>query len=154
MKRRFGAVLLLLLSVAACRKPEAATTGESCTIDDDGGTLDVTGRADGVYGVRGERVDAKPLVHVDKTIKLGAGVDAASGKRFVQMRLSADDARALGEFTSSPGGLGDKRMAVVAGGELASVHKIRQPITGLEVQVSCCNPRACDRWEKALGAKP
>jgi preprotein translocase subunit SecD len=139
------AFCLLLLG---CRRaePESTTT---CARTDDGGVLDVSGRADGLYGVVADRVDATPIAHFDHMVRTGSGVDAPSGKRWIGVRLAADDARALTDFTATPEGRG---MAVIVNGEVASKHKIRQRIESADLQVSCCDPRACDRWEALLAS--
>jgi hypothetical protein len=138
---------LLLLALGACHRSESTTSGESCSIEADGGVLDVSGRADGVYGVENDQLTAAPLVRFESISKTGQGVDAASGKRWIAMHLGDADARALRGFTAGVTGVPPlKRIAVVAGGELASVHKVRTAITSPDLQLSCCNPNACDRW--------
>jgi len=112
--------------------------------------LDVSGRADGLYGVVDDRVAVAPMAHFERMVRTGSGVDARSGKRWIGVRLADDEARALRGFSATPEGRG---MAVVVGGQLASTHKIRQTIESAELQVSCCDPRACDRWEALLAAE-
>ncbi len=140
-------VAALLLVLLGCHRAEP--TASTCALAADGGVLDVSGRADGLYGVVEDRVAATPLAHLDRMVRTGSGVDAQSGKRWVGVRLPDDEARALKDFTATPDGRG---MAVVVSGQIASRHKIRQSLESAEMQVSCCDPRACDRWEALLAA--
>jgi preprotein translocase subunit SecD len=146
--RRILRLVALSLLLLGCRRaePESSTT---CARTDDGGVLDVSGRPDGLYGVVDDRVGATPMAHFDRMVRTGSGVDARSGKRWVGVHLADDEARALMDFTATPEGRG---MAVVVEGEVASKHKIRQRIESADVQVSCCNPSACDRWETLLAS--
>jgi hypothetical protein len=137
------ALLLSLAEPAACSRPSPA----SCSIDS-GPALEVTGRGDGIYGVVDGRVDRAPLATFDKIALNGTGVDNASGKRWVGLHLADAEARAVGAFTSGPKPRG---IAVVVDGVLASTHKVREAISSSDVQVSCCDPRACDHWLKILG---
>lgn len=139
------------LALGGCRKADApaSTDSASCDVTDDGVVLNVTGRGDGIYGVRANHVEDVPLARFERATRISEGVEATSGKRWIQIRLGEEDGRALVDFTANPA---DKLIAVVAGGEVSSVHKIRQPITSREMQISCCNPRACDRWNALLAA--
>ena len=157
MKAFFAAIVGIALALGACRRSGEATpsSGESCTIETgDGGVLDVTGRADGVYGIEDDHLGATPLVRFENISKTGEGVDAKSGRRWLAMHLADADARTLRDFTAGVTGAPPlKRIAVVAGGELASVHKVRTTITSSDLQLSCCNPKACDRWNAILSRK-
>jgi preprotein translocase subunit SecD len=143
---RLAAISLLLLD---CHRGEQAST-TTCALGDDGGTLDVSGRADGLYGIVDDRAGAAPIARVDQMVRTGSGVEAQSGKRWIGVHLADEQARALVEFTANPQGRG---IAVVVGGQVACRHKVRQAITSGDVQVSCCDPRACDRWEALLAAR-
>jgi hypothetical protein len=107
-----------------------------------GRPLDVRGRIDGLYGVFGEQVGELPLFGFDGITLVSEGVDAKSGKRWLRFRLGAAEARRLQDFTRSPSTRG---VTVVVGGEAACSHKIREPVQSDLLQLSCCNPRACDR---------
>jgi hypothetical protein len=121
---------------------EAAEAAPSCALPD-GRVLDVSGRADGVYAVRGERVDREPLVSFSSMTLSETGVDAESGKRWLQVHIADAEGEALQRFTSETD---DIAIAVVIDGGLASTHKIRAALTSNDVQMSCCNPAACERW--------
>jgi hypothetical protein len=79
-----------------------------------------------------------------------SGVDATSGKRWIHLRLSDTDAAALGRFTA---GLPPRGIAVVVDGRLACRHKVKAALTAPELQVSCCDARACAVWEQKLRAR-
>ena len=146
--RMAALVMAVALALGACRKPDVTDgPGASCGLTDDGGAFDVSGRADGLYAVEGDRLAPAALAGLARVSKTGAGVDPASGKRWIAMHLAEAEGRALRDFTADPT---NTKLAVVANGELASVHKVRQAITSADFQISCCNPRACDRWSTLL----
>lgn len=103
-----------------------------------------------MYGVTNGQIEPTPFATVEVITKTGEGVDPASGKRWIGLRLEGEQARALRDYTSFPTG---KRIAVVAHGEVASLHKVREPIMSTDFQISCCNPKACDRWLELLAHK-
>lgn len=141
------------LSLPTCHRSDTsgAAASESCAITDDGGVLDVGKRTDGIYGVVDDRLGDEPLSRFDRLAKTGEGIDTQSGKRWIRIRLAHEETEALRRFTETPT---NKRMAVVIGREIASTHKVKAAITSDELQVSCCNPRACDRWNAILDQRP
>jgi preprotein translocase subunit SecD len=138
MTKRLAALLLLLV-FAGCAKP---APGSRCDVAPHV-ALDAKDRADGVYGVVGDAIEKTPLQTFDHVTLSGEGVDAASGKRWLKIHAALADGARLSGFTRAPE---NRSIAVVVGGEVASHHKIRQPIDGADFQVSCCDPAACDRW--------
>ena len=147
MHRRILGLAALLLVLLGCHRAEPSAS--TCALTADGGMLDVSGRADGLYGIVDDAVAATPIAHFERMVRTGAGVDPQCGKRWVGVRLAEEEARALKDFTATPEGRG---MAVVVSGQVASRHKIRQSIESAELQVSCCDPKACDRWEALLAS--
>jgi hypothetical protein len=122
----------------------SADSPATCGLNDDGGALDVSGRVDGLYGIVDGRVDRAPLAHFDRMARTGSGVGLKDGKKWVGLHMEGDEARAFQEFTASPPGRG---VVGVVGGAVVFRHKIRVALTSGDVQVSCCNPQYCDRWE-------
>jgi len=155
MRRRFVSAVVFLIAaafaLAACAKP-LTRASESCGITDDGGTYDTTGRPDGIYEVRDDRLASTPLTSFDRIVRTGDGIDPKTGKRWIRLRLASPEASALRDFTATA--IDSKKIAVLASGEIASIHRVRQPLTSADVQVSCCNPRACDRWDAILARSP
>jgi preprotein translocase subunit SecD len=147
-KTRWRAVIPLLLLLLGCHRAEPSSA--TCALNDDGRPLDVSGRVDGLYGVVDDHAGATPLARFEHVTRTGGGVEAQSGKRWIGLHLAGDEAHALQEFTASPAGRG---IAVVVGGEVACRHKVRQAITSADLQVSCCDARACDRWEALLASR-
>ena len=135
-----------LVLLGGCGASRPAATGAAFCTADGAPTPDVAGRADGVYGVVDGRAGPQPLARFDRIVRTGEGVDPQSGKPWLRFRLGEDEARAIEEFTRVPAG---RAIAVVVGGQVASLHKVKVPIRTRDLQLSCCNPRACDRW-KAL----
>jgi hypothetical protein len=136
-------VAALAVVLAGCR---AAPTALTCDVPE-AVALQAAGRPDGIYGVFGDQVGATPLQRLEHLTLSAQGIDDASGKRWLKLHASGDDARALVDFTKEPRG---RSIVLVFGGEVASHHKIRVPIESVDFQVSCCNPDACDRWLKVL----
>lgn len=132
-------MLLVALAIAGCHH---ASTDATCDVPDRVG-LEAKGRSDGIYGVIGDEVEKTPLQHFEDLTLTSQGVDTESGKRWLRLHASGDDAHALADFTARTEG---RSLAVVIGGEVACHHKIRAPVAGDDFQVSCCNPTACDRW--------
>ncbi len=136
----------MLLALGACKKIEAS--GAVCGYGDDGAPLDLRGRADGLYAVRDDQVAPSPLVTFDRVKKTGEGLETGSGKRWIAIHLEDIESRALTSFTSEP--QAKKQLAIVVGGQVASITKVKGVITGSDARVSCCNPQACDRWNASL----
>ena len=138
-------VVAALGATASCTKIES--TGAVCGYAEDGGAIDARGRPDGVYSVRDDHLDAAPIVTFDRMKRTGEGLDPANGKRWIGVHLDDSDARAVSAFTAETG---KKQIAVVAGGEIASIHTVKQVVTGTDIQVRCCNAIACERWNATL----
>ncbi len=137
--------VVLTLFLAGCAKappPEPAM----CTLDN-GEVLDATGRADGVYGVEAAKLATEPLVPLAQLQLDESGVDQASGKRWLGFTLGAESAKRVEAFTAEPAG---RSVAIVSGGVVASHHKVREPIKGEKVKVSCCDARACEQLVKVM----
>ena len=143
-----GVTFIALLGGACTELGPPPSAGESCALTEDGGVLDVRGRANGLYGVQNDVVAEKPFATIADITRTGAGVDPASGKRWIGMKLSDPKTADFVTFTSAPAG---RSLALVVDGQVASKHRVRVPITSGRVQVSCCNPSACDTWERQLG---
>jgi preprotein translocase subunit SecD len=79
-------------------------------------------------------------LHLDQS-----GVDAASGKKWLELTVSDEGAKKLEAFTSAPEG---RSVAMVSGGQVASHHKIREALKTSKVKISCCDARACERLLK------
>ncbi len=146
MKRLLRAIALLLALVVSLGGCSHSTAREGCALDD-GTTLDVSGRPNGLFGIEGDRVGDAPLAHFERMEKTATGVDASSGKRWIQIHLAPDEGRALASFTRAPGTRG---IAVVVDGQLACRHKIRTALESNDLQLSCCDPSACARWDALL----
>jgi preprotein translocase subunit SecD len=107
----------------------------------------VYGRPNGLYGVVDASVGTSPLARFDRMQLRGEGVDRESGKRWLRVHFADEEAGNVRSFTATPHG---RSLAVVVDGEVACHHKIRESVTGSDLQISCCNPHACDRWEVLL----
>jgi hypothetical protein len=138
---------LALAALAGCHRPAPSST---CSVPS-AVSLAIENRADGVFGVDGERVGGAPLVKFDAMVRTSEGIDAESGKQWLRFHLRDGAARALHDFTASPEG---RSIVVVVGGQAAAHHKIRQPVEGPDFQVSCCNQAACDRWMRRVSGPP
>lgn len=63
------------------------------------------------------------------------------GRAFVTLKFNEEISRMLKRFTKDNVG---GKIAVVVGGKVATRHKVREPISGGEVRISCCAEGACD----------
>jgi len=119
-------IMTIFLARGVARGPSTrdAVLTDSCGLTDDGVPFDVSGRKDGIYAVRDDRVAAEPMATLDHAVRTGG--------RSLGVRLDERD----GDVT---------KIALVVGGELASIHKLHPTIDSAEIQVTCCNPHACDR---------
>ncbi len=132
-----AATALLLVACAPRARPAA-----SCDIPSSE-SPDVTGRANGLYGMKnGVLLDA-PIFRYDALTRTEAGVDEASGKRWLRFEMRDDAARALQAFTADMEG---KSVVAVVDGAVAAQHKVKAKIEGTTFQVSCCDPAVCERW--------
>jgi hypothetical protein len=69
------------------------------------------------------------------------------GKQLMHVALAAEHAKKLEAFTrANTGG----RIAIVLGGEVLSVHKVREAIVGGRMQITRCTDRACERIRTKL----
>jgi len=63
-----------------------------------------------------------------------------NGRTILSIALDANHTERLKEFTTRHLG---KSTAMVVGGELVSVHKIKEPITGGKLQITSCGADVC-----------
>jgi hypothetical protein len=142
--------LSLSIAAVACggSRADAGATTSSCALPSRMHFV-VGDRADGIYGVIGDKVGDAPLVRFADMTRTAKGVDEESGKPWFQFHLSGDAPRALHEFSAAPEG---RSILVVVAGRVAAMHKIRVPLEGDGIQVSCCDPRACERWTGNVSA--
>lgn len=141
---------VLLSASSGCAKIESS--GAVCGYGEDGGAIDTRGRPDGLYAVRADQVGATPLVTFDHMKRTSEGLDSSSGKRWFGIHLDEEAVRAIHAFTSEA--TARRQLAIVAGGEIASIHAVKDPVNSSDVQIRCCNPGACERWNASLeGAK-
>jgi hypothetical protein len=144
------ALLLPILAIARGSGTRSEPAPSSCELPSRMHFV-VGDRADGIYGVIGDAVGDAPLLRFTDMIRTEHGVDAESKKPWFQFRLSGDAPRALREFSATPSG---RSILVIVGGRVAARHKIRQPLDGDGIQVSCCDPRACERWTGNVASSP
>jgi hypothetical protein len=77
-------------------------------------------------------------------------VQGDSGLMRIHLQLAREHAEAMERFTrKNKGGT----TAVIINGEVVTVHKIRQVITGGRIQVTCCAEGSCDYLLKHLRDK-
>ena len=145
--RAIAIVLVAVISLAGCRT--ASVAPPTCDLPEKL-ARDVRGRADGIYGVVGEEIAAAPLVHFDRLSITEEGIDATSGKRWLRLHVDEPDATKLREFSSPSDG---HSIAVVIKNDVAAHHKLRTSIESGAIQLSCCNPLACDAWRAAIARR-
>jgi preprotein translocase subunit SecD len=68
----------------------------------------------------------------------------------IQLKLQPKPAAALEKLTRDRPG---KQVAIVLGGEVVTVHKVRSPIPNGDVQITSCTPGAADFLLKQLQAR-
>jgi len=66
----------------------------------------------------------------------------------LHLSFTPEAAETLERVTTELAGKGG--VAVLIGGKVASAHKIRTPITGGKLQISCCGPGVCDHLRRQL----
>jgi hypothetical protein len=94
-------------------------------------------------------VHDKPEVPLD--LAGGPEADRENGAVVrIRMKLRPDAAKALERVTRDRQG----QLAIVLGGEVVTVHKIRTAIPDGNVQITSCSPGAADYLLKQLEARP
>jgi hypothetical protein len=151
---KIAPLALLLPLLAACASspkapPPAAPETTSCALDANGPALDVAGHADGIYGVIDNKLEPTPLARFETMRLEESGAEPDSGKRWLHIQVGDADAPGLRSFTA---GAPPRDIAVIVDGHLAARHRVKTALTSAQLQVSCCDPRACDAWEKRLTA--
>jgi preprotein translocase subunit SecD len=169
--------LLLSLSLPACERrkvPESGTSAEVAT-DLGNGMYLATGIFDTLAAAetssRGSRIvtdhhiyeppserAAPRFVTIDTTEHVPFILEAAptttddsSGRTLLSITLDAKYKEKLKEFTTRYLG---KSVAILVGGELVSVHKIRSVISEGKLQVTSCGADVCKvLYSKLVGAK-
>jgi preprotein translocase subunit SecD len=71
------------------------------------------------------------------------------GRETVRLHFADEPARDLANLTEMYKDSG-RRIAVVIGKEVISEHQIRSVIPDGRVQISCCDPAACERLKASL----
>jgi preprotein translocase subunit SecD len=70
-----------------------------------------------------------------------------SGSLRIQLQLATEQAEAVERFTRNHIG---KQVAILVGGEVVTVHKIRDAIQGGKLQITCCAEGSCEYLLKQL----
>lgn len=75
-------------------------------------------------------------------------VKGDDGRTLVRLSFTQEAGRRLERFTTEHHGR--ERVAVIIGGKVITVHKIRTTIDGGQLQVACCSPGACEHLFSSL----
>ena len=156
--------LLAALALAGCSDaPEQLVERgvyEVVSVVEEPATLPAAGPGERWFPYAPSAVDDGPprrfLLREDGAVPLELARDPVysedeEGRKQIALTLTPEAGSALADLTRR---LVGGRVAVVIGGEVISFHKVREPILGNGVVISCCAPGAYERLSLQLqGAK-